>query len=93
MFSLYFNRCVGELKTNEKWVIPALKMMHDICCLYETGGGTGIRQQITRQELIERLQTLHSLVILVTDSLTHYMDKVRHKLAGINILNLFFTSI
>lgn len=79
-----FRRCVEELKTNEKWVLPALKMMREICCLYEAGGGTGVRPHVTRQELIDRLQTQHSLVILVTDSLTHYMDGVRKKLAGLS---------
>lgn len=76
-------RCVEELKTNERWVLPALKMMREICCLYEAGAGSGVRPHVTRQELIDRLQTQHSLVILVTDSLTHYLDGVRAKLAGI----------
>jgi ubiquitin carboxyl-terminal hydrolase 9/24 len=56
--------------------------MREICCLYEAGGGTGVRPHVTRQELIDRLQTQHSLVILVTDSLTHYMEGVRNKLTG-----------
>lgn len=80
--NVYILRCVEELKTNEKWVLPALKVMREICCLYEAGGGTGLRPHVTRQELIDRLQTQHSLVILVTDSLTHYMDAVRNKLTG-----------
>lgn len=71
-----------ELKSNDKWVLPALKMMREICCLYDAGGGAGARPHVTRQELIDRLQTQHSLVILVTDSLTHYMNVVRTKLAG-----------
>jgi hypothetical protein len=37
---------------------------------------------ISRQEVIERLQNQHSLVILVTNSLTSYMDKVRHIAKG-----------
>ncbi|XP_068629076.1 probable ubiquitin carboxyl-terminal hydrolase FAF isoform X3 [Battus philenor] len=78
--TLWLDKCVEELKNNEKWVLPALKMMREICCLYEAGGGTGVRPHVTRQELIDRLQTQHSLVILVTDSLTHYMDGVRNKL-------------
>ncbi|XP_047040633.1 probable ubiquitin carboxyl-terminal hydrolase FAF-X isoform X3 [Helicoverpa zea] len=78
--TLWLDKCVDELKTNEKWVLPALKMMREICCLYEAGGGTGLRPHVTRQELIDRLQTQHSLVILVTDSLTHYMEAVRNKL-------------
>lgn len=32
---------------------------------------------LLRQEVIERLQSEHSVVILVTNSLTNYMDKVR----------------
>jgi ubiquitin carboxyl-terminal hydrolase 9/24 len=32
---------------------------------------------LCRQEVIERLQSEHSVVILVTNSLTNYMDKVR----------------
>lgn len=32
---------------------------------------------VIRQEVIERLQSEHSVVILVTNSLTNYMDKVR----------------
>ncbi|XP_013166422.1 PREDICTED: probable ubiquitin carboxyl-terminal hydrolase FAF-X, partial [Papilio xuthus] len=78
--TLWLDKCVGELKNNEKWVLPALKMMREICCLYESGGGTGVRPHVTRQELIDRLQTQHSLVILVANSLTHYLDRVRKKL-------------
>ncbi|XP_060810679.1 probable ubiquitin carboxyl-terminal hydrolase FAF-X isoform X1 [Amyelois transitella] len=78
--TLWLDKCVEELKTNEKWVLPALKVMRDICCLYEAGG-PGLKPHVTRQELIDRLQTQHLLVILVTDSLTHYMDGVRKKLA------------
>lgn len=80
--TLWVDKCVEELKAREKWALPALKMLRDICCLYEVGGGTGVRPHVTRQELIDRLQTQHSLVILVTDSLTCYLDGVRNKLAG-----------
>ncbi|KAG7304516.1 hypothetical protein JYU34_011466 [Plutella xylostella] len=79
----WLDKCVEELKTNENWVIPALKMMREICCLYgycsEAGGG--VRGHVTRRELIERLQTQHSLVILVTDSLARHADRVRAKYA------------
>lgn len=34
------------------------------------------------QEIIERLQQNHMLVILVTDSLTSYMDKARQVAKG-----------
>ncbi|GBP31248.1 Probable ubiquitin carboxyl-terminal hydrolase FAF [Eumeta japonica] len=78
---MWLDKCVEELKTNEKWVLPALKMMREICCLYDSNTSGSSRTQVTRQELIDRLQTQHSLVILVTDSLTYYMDGVRDKLA------------
>jgi len=42
---------------------------------------------ISRQEVIERLQNQHSLVILVTNSLTSYMDKVRHIAKGMFCLH------
>lgn len=80
--TLWVDKCVEELKAREKWALPALKMLRDICCLYESGGSTGVRPHVTRQEVIDRLQTQHSLVILVTDSLTCYVDGVRNKLAG-----------
>lgn len=35
-----------------------------------------------RQEVIDRLQNQHGLVILVTTSLTSYMDKVRQLAKG-----------
>lgn len=75
-------RCVEEMKKSDKWVLPALKVMREICCLYEPAGGAGARPHVTRQEVIDRLQTQHSLVILVTNSLTHYVDTVRTKQQG-----------
>ena len=33
----WLDRCVEELKTNSAWVIPALKQIRDICCLYPEG--------------------------------------------------------
>ena len=38
-----------------------------------------------RQEIIERLQQNHMLVILVTNSLTSYMDKARQEAKGLKI--------
>lgn len=78
--TLWIENCVEELKTNDKWVIPALKVMRDICCLYETGATTTLRPNCTRQQLIERLQKEYTLVILVTNSLTAYMNTVRKQL-------------
>ncbi|XP_072935903.1 probable ubiquitin carboxyl-terminal hydrolase FAF isoform X3 [Epargyreus clarus] len=77
--TLWLDKCVEEVKKSDKWVLPALKVMREICCLYEPAGGAGARPHVTRQEVIDRLQTQHSLVILVTNSLTHYVDTVRTK--------------
>lgn len=79
--TVWLDKCVDELKNGEKWVLPALKHIREICTLYEpnTAGGHAQRSHhgYYRQEVIERLQSQHSLVILVTNSLTSYMDRLR----------------
>lgn len=79
--TVWLDKCVDELKNGEMWVLPALKQIREICILYEqsTNGGHGQHTHHAhyRQEVIERLQNQHSLVILVTNSLTNYMDHLR----------------
>lgn len=80
--TVWLDKCVDELKRGDKWVLPALKQIREICILYEqsTNGGHSQRSHhiFYRQEVIERLQNQHSLVILVTNSLTSYMDRLRN---------------
>ncbi|XP_008200473.2 probable ubiquitin carboxyl-terminal hydrolase FAF-X isoform X3 [Tribolium castaneum] len=80
--TVWLDKCVEELKNGEIWVLPALKQIREICLLYEqnTNGGHGQRthHMYYRQEVIERLQSQHSLVILVTNSLTSYMEHLRN---------------
>ncbi|XP_015113730.1 probable ubiquitin carboxyl-terminal hydrolase FAF-X isoform X2 [Diachasma alloeum] len=79
--TVWLDKCVEELKSGDKWALPALKQIREICCLYEPnpliGNSQRSHQAYYRQEVIERLQNQHSVVILVTNSLTNYMDKVR----------------
>lgn len=79
--TIWLDKCVDELKNGEKWALPALKHIREICTLYEqnTNGGHTQRSHhgYYRQEVIERLQNQHSLVILVTNSLTNYMEHLR----------------
>ncbi|XP_012278998.1 probable ubiquitin carboxyl-terminal hydrolase FAF-X [Orussus abietinus] len=80
--TIWLDKCVEELKSGDKWALPALKQIREICCLYEPSPVTMSHTQRShhvyyRQEVIERLQNQHSVVILVTNSLTNYMDKVR----------------
>ncbi|XP_060649387.1 probable ubiquitin carboxyl-terminal hydrolase FAF isoform X5 [Drosophila nasuta] len=77
--TIWLDKCVGELKAGDSWVLPALRLIRDICCLYDTSPNHAPRTQtsINRQQVIERLQNDYSLVILVTNSLTAYMEKVR----------------
>lgn len=77
--TIWLDKCVGELKAGDSWVLPALRLIRDICCLYDTTPNHAPRTQtsINRQQVIERLQNDYSLVILVTNSLTAYMEKVR----------------
>ncbi|KAF5307812.1 hypothetical protein FQR65_LT06684 [Abscondita terminalis] len=78
--TVWLDKCVDELKSGDRWALPALKQIREICCLYEPSTN-GMHAQRThhmfyRQEVIERLQNQHSLVILVTNSLTSYMERL-----------------
>lgn len=79
--TVWLDKCVEELKSGDKWTLPALKQIREICNLYEPNPNMGNSQRshhvYYRQEVIDRLQNQHSVVILVTNSLTNYMDKVR----------------
>ncbi|KAI4464478.1 ubiquitin carboxyl-terminal hydrolase [Holotrichia oblita] len=79
--TIWLDKCVDELKAGERWALPALKQIREICCLYEPSAN-GVHPQrghhmYYRQEVIDKLQNQHSLVILVTNSLTNYMDRLR----------------
>ncbi|XP_067634379.1 probable ubiquitin carboxyl-terminal hydrolase FAF isoform X3 [Eurosta solidaginis] len=80
---VWLDKCVQELKTGENWVLPALRLIREICCLYDSSPSHAPRTQQTlnRQQVIERLQNDYTLVILVTNSLTTYMDKIRAMIA------------
>lgn len=75
----WLDKCVSEVTAGENWVLPALRLIREICCLYDaTPNHQPPRlQNLNRQNIIERLQNEHSLVILVTNSLTAYLERVR----------------
>ena len=83
--SRWLERCIEELKTNSSWVLPALKQIREICCLYPEVPPLNASQQqqkqqqptIYRHDMIHQLQNKHALVILVADNLTRYVDSVR----------------
>lgn len=33
--TIWLDKCVDELKNGDKWALPALKQIREICCLYE----------------------------------------------------------
>ncbi|XP_054167467.1 probable ubiquitin carboxyl-terminal hydrolase FAF-X [Oppia nitens] len=75
------------------WVLPALKQIREVCSLYNEAppnfvvsgptisGNPSHHQRVThlvyRHEIISRLQNQHSLVILVSENLSSYMNRVR----------------
>lgn len=75
--TIWLDKCVGELQSSENWVLPALRLIREICCLYDATQNQPRTQNLNRQQVIERLQNDHTLVILVTNSLSLYMEKVR----------------
>lgn len=80
--SEWLTRCVEELKADADWALPALRLIREICCLYEpsTSLVSRVHQNLNRQNVIERLQNDHTLVILVTNSLVSYLERVRAQL-------------
>ena len=88
--SEWLEKCILELKKEDgRWVLPALKQMREICCLYNeappnfpatnTVPATGQRgSHLTyRHQVINRLQEEVQLVILVSESLSSYIQKAR----------------
>jgi len=76
----WLDKCVDELQNNSSWVLPVLKHMRDICMLYDptpVGAHPSHTHTVYRQEIVTRLQNQHTLVSLVTDNLSKYMDEVR----------------
>lgn len=47
----WINKCVDELKNDSNWVLPALKLIKDICSLYEPSSNIGHTQ---RQHVFHR---------------------------------------
>uniref|UniRef100_A0A2M4DNF9 ubiquitinyl hydrolase 1 n=1 Tax=Anopheles darlingi TaxID=43151 RepID=A0A2M4DNF9_ANODA len=81
---IWLVKCVEELKGRDEWVLPALRLIRDICSLYDTTPNHTPRMHHTmnRQKIIDQLQNDHKLVILVTNSLTGYMGRVRALVAA-----------
>lgn len=104
----WLEKCIEELKVSGggNWVLPALKQMREICCLYteapptfNSASGTAnptstaAPQSSTpavvgpqraghstyRHDVINRLQNEHSLVILVSENLSTYMNRIRQQ--------------
>ncbi|XP_067107993.1 ubiquitin carboxyl-terminal hydrolase 9X isoform X3 [Osmerus mordax] len=78
----WIDRFIEELRTNDKWVIPALKQIREICSLFGEAPQNLSQTQRSphvfyRHDLINQLQHNHALVTLVAESLSAYMDTMR----------------
>ncbi|BFZ00611.1 hypothetical protein BsWGS_03650 [Bradybaena similaris] len=78
----WISKFVEELK-NDKWVLPALKQIKEICTLFpeapqnyppHTQRGA---HMYYRNTVIGQLQSQHSIVVLVSGNLSAYMNKMR----------------
>ncbi|XP_042614954.1 probable ubiquitin carboxyl-terminal hydrolase FAF-X isoform X2 [Cyprinus carpio] len=79
----WIDRFIEELRTNDKWVIPALKQIREICSLFGEAPQNLSQTQRSphvfyRHDLINQLQHNHALVTLVAENLSAYMDYMRH---------------
>uniref|UniRef100_A0A8D8QPH5 ubiquitinyl hydrolase 1 n=1 Tax=Cacopsylla melanoneura TaxID=428564 RepID=A0A8D8QPH5_9HEMI len=83
--TIWLQTCIDEFKSNPKWVVPALRQIKDIVCLYEPGGSSHAggptpgraNSANNRQSIIAILIKSHSLITLVTNNLCAYMSQVR----------------
>uniref|UniRef100_A0A669CB68 ubiquitinyl hydrolase 1 n=1 Tax=Oreochromis niloticus TaxID=8128 RepID=A0A669CB68_ORENI len=83
----WIDRFIEELRTNDKWVIPALKQIREICSLFgeapqNLSSNHSIQTQRSphvfyRHDLINQLQHNHALVTLVAENLSAYMETMR----------------
>uniref|UniRef100_A0A6I8RWE9 ubiquitinyl hydrolase 1 n=1 Tax=Xenopus tropicalis TaxID=8364 RepID=A0A6I8RWE9_XENTR len=94
----WIDRFIEELRTNEKWVIPALKQIREICSLFGEAPQNLSQTQRSphvfyRHDLINQLQHNHALVTLVAENLSSYMDSMRQYSKGKLFFphNLFYT--
>ncbi|XP_067668544.1 ubiquitin carboxyl-terminal hydrolase 9X-like [Haliotis asinina] len=77
----WINRFVEELK-NDKWVLPSLKQIREICQLFPEAPQNFPHTQRSphmyyRNSVIGQLQNQHSIVMLVSQNLSAYMNKAR----------------
>ncbi|XP_051753215.1 probable ubiquitin carboxyl-terminal hydrolase FAF-X isoform X2 [Ctenopharyngodon idella] len=78
----WIDRFIEELRTNDKWVIPALKQIREICSLFGEAPQNISQTQRSphvfyRHDLINQLQHNHALVTLVAENLSAYMENMR----------------
>uniref|UniRef100_A0A8C4NAB1 UBP34/UBP24/USP9X/USP9Y-like ARM repeat region domain-containing protein n=1 Tax=Eptatretus burgeri TaxID=7764 RepID=A0A8C4NAB1_EPTBU len=77
----WIKRFIEELR-NDKWVIPALKQIKEICSLFGEAPQNMSQMQRSphvfyRHDLINQLQQNHALVTLVAENLASYMDNMK----------------
>ncbi|XP_071163274.1 ubiquitin carboxyl-terminal hydrolase 9X-like isoform X2 [Mytilus edulis] len=78
----WIGKFVDELK-NDKWVLPALKQIREICQLFPEApqnfphAPPRTPHVYYRNNVINQLQSTHSIVMLVAKNLSEYMEKSR----------------
>jgi ubiquitin carboxyl-terminal hydrolase 9/24 len=82
----WINRFVEELK-NDKWVLPALKQIKEICSLFTEAPQNFTHSQrqphmYYRNTVINQLQNQNSIVTLVAQNLNAYMNNARKYAQG-----------
>lgn len=81
----WLDRCILELtreNSDPNWVIPALKQIREICCLYFSSNVQSIHQRMnnnlmSRNEVLNRLEQNHKLVEIVSRNLQEFIEKAR----------------
>jgi len=84
------NKSIDELVADDViWVIPAMKHIKEIFCLYPEGSSNKNQTAVYRPHVINKIQGERLLIVKVCDSLNTYMEKIRAYIKGKLLLNEF----
>jgi hypothetical protein len=89
----WIGRFVEELKS-DKWVLPALKQIREICQLFPEAPQNFPHTQRAphmyyRNNVIGQLQNQHSIVMLVSQNLHQYMVRARQYATGQSMMMIY----
>jgi hypothetical protein len=79
----WLNKSIDQLVSDDViWVLPAMKHIREIFCLYPEGNSNKNPSAAFRHLVIHKVQNERQLIVKVCDCLHSYMEKVRLHVKG-----------